>query len=202
MPKRHTERPREAEADLAQRIAHERERRGWSYEAVAKLMARAGCPMQATTVFKIEKGTPRPRRVTVDELVAFSRVFGLGVEELLIPIELIEQRRARAVIEELDEVGRQTGRLIGRELKLYLEYFSLLASNPELTDYIDNHWRSSARAAGEHLTGLIDFGDGLTLTEDELEGIASAMGALQLAVQEAASAHGLKAYTDARTREG
>jgi hypothetical protein len=47
-------------------------------------MTLAGCPMYPTTIYKIEKGEKgKRRRITVDELVAFSRVFGIGVEELL-----------------------------------------------------------------------------------------------------------------------
>lgn len=48
----------EGESNLAERVAQEREAAGLSYE-------------------KIEKGNPR-RRVTVDELLAFSEVFDVG----------------------------------------------------------------------------------------------------------------------------
>jgi transcriptional regulator with XRE-family HTH domain len=76
-----------AEDNLARRIAAEREARGWTYDGLAKRMTDAGCPMNQSALYKIEQLTPR-RRITVDELVAFSRVFGVPVEQLLLPPEI------------------------------------------------------------------------------------------------------------------
>jgi transcriptional regulator with XRE-family HTH domain len=70
------------EADLSRRIAWERENRGWTYDGLARRMKAAGCPMQSSAVYRIEKGEP-PRRITVNELVAFSRVFEVSMVDLL-----------------------------------------------------------------------------------------------------------------------
>lgn len=73
-----------AEDALALRIARERKSRGWSYETLAKRMTEAGCPINMTGVYRIEKGEPR-RRINVDELVALSRIWSIPVERLLSP---------------------------------------------------------------------------------------------------------------------
>lgn len=49
-------------------------------------MTNAGCAIQASGLYKIEKAG---RRITVDELVAFSQVFGVPVEQLLLPPEAV-----------------------------------------------------------------------------------------------------------------
>ena len=71
-----------AEDVLASRIATERAARGWSYERIAQEMTAVGCPIQGSAIFKVEKGAPR-RRVSVDELVALSRVWAIPVGRLV-----------------------------------------------------------------------------------------------------------------------
>lgn len=90
MPKTNSRRGlRGSEHELRRRVAYERERRGWSTAGLAaRLTQVAGCPIQQSAIWKIENGDP-PRRVTVDELVAFARVFDVTVEELLRPVEAV-----------------------------------------------------------------------------------------------------------------
>jgi transcriptional regulator with XRE-family HTH domain len=95
-----------SERALAERIAHEREQRGWSYDGLAKRLTAAGCPIQASAVYKTEKGDP-PRRVTVDELVAYSEVFNIPVEQLLLPMAVIRDRELTALVGELDAITKQ-----------------------------------------------------------------------------------------------
>jgi hypothetical protein len=45
-------------------------------------MADAACPIEASSLQKIEKAEPR-RRINVNELIAFSAVFGVPVSDLL-----------------------------------------------------------------------------------------------------------------------
>ena len=79
---------------LARRIAYERKERAWSPGGLADLMTKAGCAMKQSAVWKIENGEPR-RKITVDELLGFGRVFDLSVEELLTAPELIPHRPAQ-----------------------------------------------------------------------------------------------------------
>lgn len=71
-----------AEETVARRIQSERLSRHWTYDAVARHMTEAGCAMHGSAVHKIENGTPR-RRITVDELVAFSIVFDISLDDLV-----------------------------------------------------------------------------------------------------------------------
>jgi hypothetical protein len=75
------------EESLARRIAFERERRHWSPGGLARLMTKVGCPMNQSAIWKIEHGQPR-RKITVDEALAFAKVFDTTLEELLNPPEL------------------------------------------------------------------------------------------------------------------
>lgn len=85
MPRPNRPRSIASEQALARRLAFERERKGMSYDGLASRMTKAGCPIQASGLYKIEKAG---RRITVDELVAFSHVFDIPIEKLLLPPEL------------------------------------------------------------------------------------------------------------------
>ncbi|MDQ1738081.1 MAG: hypothetical protein QOH56_4332 [Pseudonocardiales bacterium] len=98
MPRPNRLRSLQSEANLARRIAFEREQRAWTYEGTAKRMTDAGCAIQASAIYKIEKGEP-PRRISVDELVAFSKVFELDIEDLLVPVEIKLSKAATELFE-------------------------------------------------------------------------------------------------------
>lgn len=97
MPRPNRPRAIAAEKALARRIAWEREDRGWSYAGVAKRMETAGCPINQSALYKIENGDP-PRRISVDELVALAKVMDLSLDDLLVPPDLREERKARELI--------------------------------------------------------------------------------------------------------
>jgi len=88
----------QSESTLAERIGYERQVRSWSYEETARRVSEAGCAMQMTAVYKIEEARPR-RRITVNELVGFSTIFGINVEELLLPVEIAQSNEARRLLE-------------------------------------------------------------------------------------------------------
>lgn len=100
MPRPNPHRSLKSEGDLARRVAYERDLRGWSHAGLAERLTRAGCPIQASAIWKIENGQPR-RRITVDEMLAFAEVFGSKVEDLLRPPELILGERVRALLDEM-----------------------------------------------------------------------------------------------------
>lgn len=108
MPRPNKPRDMFAEEYLAARVALERERRGWTYDGLAKRMTDSGCPIDPSAIYKIEKGKP-PRRIVVDELVGFSRVFGLPVEELLLDPRIAAEA-------ELLELARQWRSLLARRI--------------------------------------------------------------------------------------
>lgn len=106
MPRPNQPRDVFAEENLAHRIATERDMRAWSYDGLARRMTEAGCPLDQSAIYKIEKGTPR-RRITVDELVGFSLVFGLPVADLLLEPEVAAQDQAVRLLEEWREAVAQ-----------------------------------------------------------------------------------------------
>lgn len=63
----------EAERNLARRIKLEREDRSWSPAQLAQRMTEAGCSISTSAIYKIEDDE-KPRKITVDELVALAAV--------------------------------------------------------------------------------------------------------------------------------
>lgn len=103
MPRPNRPRAVTHETVLARRLQHEREKRHMSYESLAQRMTQAGCSMQGSAIYKIEKGDP-PRRITVNELVEFARIFGLDVPNLLLPPGLAARQEVRELVAELRSV--------------------------------------------------------------------------------------------------
>src|SRR6478609_3850641 len=101
-------RPRDvfAESHLARRIAMEREAATMTYDGLAKRMTDAGCPIQGSAIYKIEKGDP-PRRIVVDELIAFAAVFNLTPQELLLPPEVAFEREAAELLLEWEQLEQE-----------------------------------------------------------------------------------------------
>lgn len=112
----------EGESNLAERVAQEREAAGLSYEKLAEKMTEAGCAIQGSALYKIEKGNPR-RRVTVDELLAFSEVFDIPVDDLLTPVPLLKQRWAEKWLKEADTAERELALVCDRLANLWLDYY-------------------------------------------------------------------------------
>jgi hypothetical protein len=67
-------------------------------------MTDAGCNIQASAIYKIEKVDPA-RRITVDELIALARVFGRSIDDLLRPIGVLDQESAHQLLLELDKAA-------------------------------------------------------------------------------------------------
>jgi transcriptional regulator with XRE-family HTH domain len=95
MPRVNPGRSLRSEQNLARRISLERTRRGWTLETTARRLADVGCPLHSSAVFKIERGQ---RRIGVDELVAFSKILDISVDELLSPVELVLDARATELV--------------------------------------------------------------------------------------------------------
>lgn len=69
--------------DLAsRRIRYERERRNWSTAELARRVTDAGCKLNQSSVWAIERAEPR-RRISLDEAVALAQVFEMPLQELM-----------------------------------------------------------------------------------------------------------------------
>lgn len=163
------------EDSLAQRIRAERERRGWTYEALASRMEAVGCPIQPSAIYKVEKGKPR-RRVTVDEFVALANVFELELADLLLPIELVSDREARRLLdrylhaEEAMEEAAQSAREAFEALRALVAdrpdtFEALVATlrswiggrrSPATADLELAMWDARLRGTEEHREAAID----------------------------------------------
>lgn len=107
MPRPNQPRSIAGERTLARRVAMEREARGWSYEGLASRMTDAGCPIQSSAIYKIEKSDP-PRRITVDELLAFASVFEASVMDILRPREVVITAKVSRLFDKWEEARQES----------------------------------------------------------------------------------------------
>lgn len=148
MARRNALRSVEGESNLAWRIAHEREERGWSYEALAKRMTDVGCSINASAIYKIEKGDP-PRKIGVDELIAFARVFGKQVDDLLTRRDVYQKERMKEVVELVEAAREGLVDALHPLVEAHLEFFNLVAEDPEAGEAALGHIFSAPREYAE-----------------------------------------------------
>lgn len=79
--------PWASEDNVADHIRLHREMRGWSTAHLAREVTAAGVPLSQSAVWRIESGNPR-RKISVDELIGFAKVFGVSIGELLEPLSV------------------------------------------------------------------------------------------------------------------
>jgi transcriptional regulator with XRE-family HTH domain len=87
------------ERNIAARVTHEREDRGWTYDELSKRMTDAGCSVAVSSLNRLERGNP-PRRISVDELFAFAEVFDLSIFDMMEPPETYRQAYLLAWLDE------------------------------------------------------------------------------------------------------
>lgn len=160
MPRPSRDKSTGAEANLARRIEYERERRGLSYEGLAKLMTDAGCKIQGSAIFKIEKdkdkdGNPlTPRRITVDELTAFAAVFTEGdIAKMLLSVEEVELERAGELLSKLQGRNRSLARLVGEMFNDFVELAIVWDREEDIYSYVMGYFQRSPLGIDE---GAID----------------------------------------------
>lgn len=132
MPRPNPQRTIASEQSLARRIQYERETRGMSYEGLALRMTKAGCPINASGLYKIEKADP-PRRITVDELVALARVFQTDIGELLQPPEKVLDRELLRLMRKMMDALDQTLAADENYKKALREFAEFVADHPDRT---------------------------------------------------------------------
>jgi transcriptional regulator with XRE-family HTH domain len=195
----------EGESNLAQRVRSERERRGWSYEKLAKLLSDSGCSINGSSIYRIEKGAP-PRKITVDELIAFARVFEKTVQDLLTPVELVRKERGKQIVAGIEQAGDDLAKAVVRLSDGYVEYFDLCAYDPELREFVDNRrgWRGWADEAAEDFVPSRLFtahlGDGKEVEVDDSR-LRSAIVEVHLALIEVAGELAMQAVDATKGRE-
>lgn len=157
MPKAMTDRNPFGERFVAQRVAMERGRRGWTLEALATRMTAADCKMHPSTLHKIEKGDP-PRKITVTELLAFSRVFEMPLAELVADPDVYLPRHIFGLVERAARLEQKRMRIEEEAGEVALEVIHVLREaretvqeHPEHTAAVDQLIArvSDAESAGD-----------------------------------------------------
>lgn len=149
MPRTGTDRVRAQERALVRRIKYERELRGWSPAKLAEVMTASGCKMHTSAVYKLED-TEKPRVLTATELIAAAKAFDMTLEELCVPIELVQKRRAQELIEELEAADERFIEGIESDLNALIELMRLAAEDRELYDFVVGHYfRPSSMPTGK-----------------------------------------------------
>jgi transcriptional regulator with XRE-family HTH domain len=144
MPRPNRPRTIGREVNLAERIAVERERLGLTYEGLARLMTEAGCPVDKSAIYRIEKGEPR-RKVSVDELVALMDVFELSFDELMMPMELVNQKRGQELAAKMRDADDQLDEAAANLVETLIEFLRLGQESPEMSEYVTNLYGVGAR---------------------------------------------------------
>lgn len=118
---------------LARRIAYERERRDWKQTTLARRMTDAGFEMTQSTISKFERADDA-RRITVDELVAFATVFGIRVQDLLVPLPAVLSREVERVMRRHRDANAAFSAAIDEVIEARSELGALMARADELGD--------------------------------------------------------------------
>lgn len=142
---------------LARRIAYERERRGWKQATLARRMTEAGFEMTQSTVSKFERAEDA-RRITVDELLAFAKVFETRVQDLLVPLPAVLSREVERVMKRHRDANAAFGSAIDEVLEARLEMQGLLRRADELgetllQEALNDWWSEQVRQFRETRPG-------------------------------------------------
>lgn len=160
------------ESNLRERIAYERESRGWSLAVLAERLTDAGCPMDRATAYQVERGN---RRITWDESVALARVFGVTLDDLTEPMATLDDRDGKALLSKLDALTADLRAAVDRLGEVSAEY---ARSRPAVHEYVHGHIGREARWQTEHgsyAAPVIDLGDD---DEDVTEAVSDLVSAV------------------------
>jgi len=159
MPPRNVTRSLLTESALAARVAYEREKRGWTYDGLAKRMTDVGCAINQSGLYKVERGEPR-RRITVDELVAFSQVFQIPVEHLLLSPELAASKEVAELLIVWNEKLGAADQAQEQADEAWEALKAYVAGRPEIVDKVEELFRLRAQYnLGDNVDELtVDYG--------------------------------------------
>ena len=150
MPRTNAGSRRVDENVLARRIGWELAQREWTYQELATRMAAATCPMDQSAIHKIIK---KGRRITVNELVAFSEVLDLSIAELLVPLEDALSRRQNELLTELHE-SRKSYVSAARSVEETIREIALLMNQ---TGFFTPRLLNALAAQENSMVNLIDI---------------------------------------------
>lgn len=146
------------ERDLAERICRERKRRGWSQPELVRRLSEAGCEVPGNAVYRIER---HERGVSVNELVALSRVFGLAPGDLLAPADWLLQQRADELLRRSHQNEQTVEAAIRETFEVALEILMLNGADEagEALAYLWNQHRATSQGERD-LAVTVELDDG------------------------------------------
>lgn len=112
-----------------------------SYEGLASRMVGVGCPINASAIYKIEKADP-PRRITVDELIGFSKVLNIQIEELLLPPEVVASQELRTFVTAFDAAREEADAANAKAGEAQKRLRAFLADHPELVTSLEQQTKA------------------------------------------------------------
>lgn len=145
MSKRTPGRTLGSERVVAARLKLERERRGWTYDALARRMEAEGVPIQISALHKIEKADP-PRRVTLDEAIALANVFKIELKELVEPIAFTEQRWAEEVARDFIAATSGLDDAHAELVRAAVRLAEITRHSPDLAEFVAHQWKAASPA--------------------------------------------------------
>lgn len=156
---------RTPERHVAARVQQLCRQRGFTYDGLASRMRKEG--FESFNKDFVSKTFSGKRKVSVDELAAYSRIFGLPVGELLVPVEVVDDVKVRKLLDAYR--AAEEGARVARErsaaaLEALAEYVQTM-SDDAVVQRVIGEWIASMPEVEDAET-LVDYWMAL-LTEDE-----------------------------------
>ena len=124
-----------------------------TYEGLAKRMTDLGCATHASSIYKIEKGRP-PRKVTISELIALSKVFETTTDDLLVPLDLRHAKLASRIFRRVESVVAVIESATSELETASLEMKELASEDPRANEILSRYFE--AEAVSESLTAQVE----------------------------------------------
>lgn len=148
MPRPNRPRTLGSERALAARIQLLCGQEGISYPELAKRMTEEeNCPIQPTALYKLHG--PRPRRITVNELVAIANVFDLSTDDLLRPIEVVRKEWADEVARDLVRATDGLYAAYAETLRAAIRLAEVAIDSPALFDFVRRRFDDAQGVAAD-----------------------------------------------------
>ncbi|MEV4245252.1 helix-turn-helix transcriptional regulator [Streptosporangium canum] len=162
-----------SEENIALRIAWEMRRRGWSQERMANEMTQAGCPMHQSAISKIinVRADGGRRTISVDEAIAFSKVFHVSLGELLLPPEDAEGRQIHDLALEISDLAEGVYGSFGYLVFTWGRLAHLLDKNSMREKYL--RWLGATRVTPHRAEEVIRSWSDKDSWEDLREGFSA-----------------------------
>ena len=116
---------------VRERVRREMAAKEWTVPELSRQMESNGCPIQPKSLYRVFDDE-QPRTITADEMIAFSRVFDVSLDDLITPIALLDNDRAQELVKEFQDIANDLDSLIDRALTAEAELTHIARKEPAL----------------------------------------------------------------------